>query len=148
MNKIMKQNIVKREDILDIYVDGASRGNPGPSAWSYLFMVGNKEIDKKAGYIGHGTNNQAEYNAIINALKDAKKYTRWHVKVHSDSELVVKHIIGEYRIKASHLVPLCMEIYELENFFQKVEFFNVGRNNKLISRCDELCNKCLNEKGY
>jgi len=44
----MKKNIVKREDILDIYVDGASRGNPGPSALAYIFMVGNKEIDKKA----------------------------------------------------------------------------------------------------
>jgi len=48
-------------------------------------------------------------------IPDAKKYTCWHVKVYSDSELVINHIIGEYRIKASHLVQLCKEIYKLKN---------------------------------
>lgn len=143
-----KTNPVKRGEILDIYVDGASRGNPGPSAWAYIFKVNGKLITSRSDYIGFSTNNEAEYHAVINALSDAKGYTRWDVKIYSDSELVVKHLIGEYRVKAPNLAPLCQKIFNLQHFFKKVEYFHMGRNHQIISECDDICNNCLDEKGF
>ena len=76
----MITNPIKRGDILEIYVDGASRGNPGPAAWSFIFVKDNQIIHQNSGYIGNATNNTAEYKAIINALNEAEKYTRWQVR--------------------------------------------------------------------
>ena len=144
----MTINPVKRGDILEIYVDGASRGNPGPAAWSFIFVKDNQTIHQKSGYLGNATNNTAEYNAIINALKEAEKYTRWHVKVYSDSQLAVRQINKEYRIKKAHLSDLCDKIYNQIRKFEKVKFLHVGRNNPFIQVCDSLCNNHLDDMGF
>ena len=144
----MKKNPVKRGDILEVYVDGASRGNPGPAAYAFIFIKENEIIHQKSAFIGNKTNNTAEYEAIINALKEAEKYSRWQINVFSDSQLVIRQINKVYRIKKSHLSVLCDSVYDRRKKFEKVDFFHVGRNNLYIQKCDQLCNKCLNEKGF
>ena len=144
----MATNPIKPRDVLEIYVDGASRGNPGPAAWSFIFVKDSQTIHQKSGYIGNTTNNTAEYNAIINALQEAEKYTRWHVKVYSDSQLAIRQINKEYRIKKAHLSELCNKIYNQRRKFEKVEFLHVPRNNPFIQDCDSLCNSCLDDKGF
>ncbi len=143
------ENLVKKNMTLEIYTDGASRGNPGHSAVAYLFVIeeenGKRIIYEDSEYIGENTNNVSEYTAIIKALKKAKEYTRWDVVVYSDSELVIKQINGDYRIRAKHLEKLCKEVYEENEFFTNINFRHVPRENNYVSKCDELCNKKLDE---
>ena len=108
-----KINPIKQRDILEIYVDGASRGNIGPSSSAFIFVKDSDIIYQKSDYIGEATNNIAEYQAIINALEEAEKFSRWHIKIYSDSELVIRQINKIYRIKAKHLSKLCAEVYVL-----------------------------------
>ena len=148
-NSEIKRNPVKKEDILLIYTDGASRGNPGHSAIAFILGIKRDgkwyEVNREVHYIGETTNNVAEYTAIIRALENARKYTRWNVVVHSDSELVIKQIRGEYRIKADHLSKYCDKVYDKMKFFENVEFFHVPRENPYIEICDRLCNEKLDE---
>ena len=144
----MKDYQIKSGDILEIYVDGACRGNPGPSASSFIFVKIKKVIHEKSEYIGNATNNIAEYTAILKALKEAEKFTRGEIKLYSDSQLAIKQINKEWRITKPYLSDLCNKIYKQREKFVKVEFFKVGRNNSFIQKCDLLGNKCLDEKGF
>ena len=134
---------------MEIYVDGASRGNRGPSAYAYIYVKkGEGEVHQNYGFLGTQTNNMAEYKAIINALSEAEKFARWNIELFSDSELVINQINGDYRIRAKHLSDLCNEVYKLRQKFENVEFFHIRRSHPYIMKCDSLCNKCLNEMGF
>ena len=141
------KNPIRRDNILHIYTDGASRKNPGHAACSFIFLKNSDEnpIKEYVEYLGIKTNNVAEYMAIIKALESATEYTRWSVKVYSDSELVINQINGKYRVKKAHLRDLLRKVFELTKFFEKLEFFHVPRDNRFIKICDTLCNKKLDE---
>ncbi len=143
----MKKNLIKKDNVLKIYTDGASRKNPGHAACAFIFVKNSDgtPIKEYVEYLGVKTNNVAEYTAIIRALNSAIEYTRWTVKVYCDSELVVNQITKNFKIKAKHLRELVKETYELSRFFGKVEFFFVPRTNKFIKICDRLCNRKLDE---
>lgn len=100
---------------------------------------------QKAEYLGIKTNNEAEYIAIIKALRKAREYTRWKIKVYSDSQLVVNQINGDWRIKKEHLAELFKDVKEASMFFDQVEFFHVSRENQFIKICDKLCNEELDK---
>ena len=142
-----EENPIKRGDILKIYTDGASRRNPGPSACAFIFVKGNNEIYSEHKYLGNLTNNQAEYIAIIEALKKAVEYTRWKVEIYSDSELVINQINGEFRIKNEKLKKLHEEICTQKLNFEEVSFLHVSRTNGFISIADRLCNDCLDKEA-
>ena len=139
---------LKKGDILKIYTDGAARGNPGPAAYSFIFVRNDEIIHKGVGYIGTATNNTAEYQAIINALKVAEKYHRGHIQIFSDSNLAIQQINKKWKINYPHLSKLCNEVYKLREKYEKVEFFHVSRNNPHIKKCDELCNAKLNSERF
>ncbi|MBN1802583.1 MAG: ribonuclease HI family protein [Candidatus Lokiarchaeota archaeon] len=144
----MKENSIKLEKRIEMYVDGASRGNPGPSAYAFILIkekVG--EIHQGYGYIGNQTNNIAEYTAIINGLKVAVKFTTEVLKVYSDSALVVKQLNKQYQVKARHISVLYAEVIKLIKNFKSVEIMHVKRNHQYIKKCDYLCNKCLDEQN-
>lgn len=129
--------------MIDIYTDGASRGNPGKSASSFIFVDNRKIILMHVFYIGVSTNNVAEYNAIIKALEEAEKEAYKEMRLFSDSELVVKQIKGDYRTNAKHLTELNKRIDDLSKRFKKVEFEHIKRDHKYISLADKLCNYLL-----
>ncbi|MEO0101325.1 MAG: ribonuclease HI family protein [candidate division WOR-3 bacterium] len=143
--KPFERNLIKKKDILKIYVDGASRGNPGPSAYAFIFVKENEILFRDYDYIGKKTNNFAEYTAIIKALEKAVEWTRWKIQVYSDSELVVSQVNKEWRIKNQTLKKLHNEIKDLIGDFEDVKFFHVSRKNEFIKECDKLCSKCLKE---
>ena len=144
----MERNPVKKEDKLKIYVDGASRGNPGPAASAFLLVHNDSIIQDECVFIGTATNNTAEYRAIINALKVAEKFSRGHIQVYSDSNLAVQQINKKWKINYPHLSKMCSEVYKLCKKFEKVEFLHVGRNNPYIQKCDKLCNERLDAEGF
>ncbi len=144
----VKDKFIKLEKSIEMYVDGASRGNPGPSAYAFLIVKNSKEeIHQGFGYIGNQTNNIAEYTAIINGLRAAFKFTNGTIKVYSDSALVVKQLNKQYQVRARHISKLYTEVNNLKNKFKKIEFTHVKRNHPYIMKCDFLCNKCLDDRN-
>jgi ribonuclease HI len=88
------------------YVDGASRGNPGPSGYGVFMTTEHGEIIEIAGFLGTTTNNVAEYSGLLEALATAKAEGATELEVVSDSELLVKQMLGRYRVKHPNLIPL------------------------------------------
>lgn len=132
---------------VQIYTDGASRGNPGNAAWAYLFIRGGSVIGRDTGFIGTSTNNQAEYHAVIKALEAASAAGYFDVSLYSDSELVIRQARGEYRVKAPSLVPLLGRVRELERTFHSISFHAIPRGNSSIIIADRMCNETLDAHG-
>lgn len=126
------------------YTDGGSRGNPGPAALGVV--IGNKEYGE---YLGERTNNQAEYEAVIFALKKIKqligknKAKESEVEIRMDSELVVRQLGGRYKIMEKELQPLFVGVWNLKLDFKKVDFRHVPREEN--RRADRTMNRILDE---
>ena len=125
---------------LIIYTDGGSRGNPGPSAIGVVFADPETgQVLKTYGErVEDGTNNEAEYKAIIFALKKAKalyskdKVKNMEIEIRMDSELACKQLSGEYKLSAKHIQELFIEVWNLKTDFSKVTFTHIPREqNKL-----------------
>lgn len=133
---------------LQLFTDGASRGNPGPSAWAYILLGPDREvIEQRAGVAGRGTNNEAEYRALIEGLHAAARHGGVLLSVCSDSELVIRQMNGRYRVASPRLLPLYREARSALESFKKVEFISVPRDHPVISRADRLCNEALDKAG-
>jgi ribonuclease HI len=130
-----------------IFSDGGARSNPGPAAIGFVILSGKGQIlMTKSRYVGSRTNNQAEYEALIAALEAATALNAEEVICHLDSQLVVKQLTGEYKVKNSELRKLWMQVQELRNRFKKTIFRSVPRTNIQIQKADALVNKALDEK--
>ena len=133
---------------LIIYTDGASRGNPGAAAFAYTISRDGADDIEEAGCLGKQTNNQAEYGALVRALEHALRLGAEHrLIVHSDSELMVKQMRGEYKVKNEDLRGLYERARGLVGRFTgPVTFKHVRREHN--RRADELCNQALDgERG-
>jgi ribonuclease HI len=129
-------------DRLTIYIDGAARGNPGPAAIAgIIFDPNGKELERFSIFLGQKTNNQAEYLALIEALKRATKYKPEKVEVRSDSELIVKQLNGEYAVKDQKLKELFDQAKELISNFKDFRIVNILREEN--KEADRLCNLAL-----
>jgi len=114
---------------LTIYADGASRGNPGPAAIGAVIKdEHHKVLTSISKYIGETTNNQAEYRAVVAALKEAVKHAPERVTLCLDSELVARQLSGKYRVKNLFLFPLYKEALELCNKFAALSIVLVGHD--------------------
>ncbi len=124
-----------------IHIDGASRGNPGDAAYAIVIEAPGRGAVEESGLLGKQTNNVAEYTALLKALEKAKQLGLQHVRIHSDSELLVKQMNGEYRVKNEDLKSLFQEASQLKRAFDSVTFTHVRREQN--KRADELCNIVL-----
>ena len=89
------------------HIDGGSRGNPGPAASAYVLTdERGRQLEAKAFFIGETTNNVAEYTAICRALEAAKSLGIKQITIYSDSELLVKQLNGQYKVKSDNIRPL------------------------------------------
>lgn len=127
---------------LIIYTDGGARGNPGPAGIGAVIYGEKKEVVAEISeYLGVATNNQAEYQALIAALKKAAALGAREVQCYLDSELVVKQLRREYKVKNKDLAPLFLMIHNLSVNFQKVSYTHVRREEN--RRADELANEAM-----
>lgn len=132
--------------MITIYTDGASRGNPGSAAWAYVVTLGNNQvIDHSSGTLGIATNNDAEYCAIINAIKYAQQKGFEEFRILSDSEIVIRQLKGIYRCKEPRLQRK-KAIIESFMRLMNIEFGNVSREHPILRECDRYCNKALDEE--
>ncbi len=131
--------------LLVIHTDGAARGNPGPAAFAYTIARDGAPLIEEAGCLGRMTNNQAEYIALVRALRHAAQLgTQHRLQIQSDSELMVKQMNGEYRVKDESLRTHYDEAQGLVAQFPSVVIRHVRRAQN--SDADRLCNEALDGK--
>ncbi|MBI2109702.1 ribonuclease HI family protein [Candidatus Woesearchaeota archaeon] len=119
---------------ITIFTDGACKGNPGQMfIGAVIYDEYRKAIKEISMKLGRGTCNEAEYCAIIAALKYAKSIGAEEIMLRSDSMLLVKQIRGKYQVKAENLIPLYDEVFELKNTFNKFKVKWIPRENNEIA---------------
>jgi len=130
---------------VNIFIDGASRGNPGPSGIGIVFCDSeNKIIKKLFKFIGNTTNNVAEYSALVYAMQEALIDRYDDVKVKSDSELLTKQLTGEYKVKNDNLRPYYDMFQHIARGFSGVEIISIRREDN--SAADKLANKAIDSR--
>jgi ribonuclease HI len=131
--------------VLYIYADGASRGNPGEAGAGMVIMDSNHHVLLEKGtYLGKTTNNVAEYRALILALGEARRLGAQVVKIFLDSELLVRQLKGVYRVKSPNLRVLFEETQRLLQNFNTYDIMHIRRNEN--SAADRLANQAINLK--
>lgn len=140
---MISEKLFKEEKII-VYTDGGARNNPGPAA------IGIVIADKKySEFIGIATNNEAEYKAVIFALKKLrhligkKAVENQKIEIRMDSELVQRQLNGEYKIKEKELQLLFIEVWNLRLDFKNLKFIHIPREQNRLA--DKLVNEALDE---
>ena len=125
-----------------LFTDGGARGNPGPAAFAYVLEADDGTVlDARGEAIGVATNNVAEYRALVAGLEKAAEVGVGELEVVSDSELVVKQMRGEYRVKNRALQELSLEAGRLARCIGKVTYTAVRREHNTLA--DRLVNEAL-----
>lgn len=130
---------------LYIYTDGAARGNPGEAGAGIYIRNAVGPLVEKSIYLGFTTNNVAEYSAFIFGLKEAQRLGGERIALFSDSELLVKQLKGEYRIKDKKLKILAEKAKSWLNHFRDYELSHIPRNKN--KNADLLANKAIDQKN-
>lgn len=144
----MKEHFDKK---IIIYTDGGARGNPGPAAIGVVIAIPGKPEKEYGEYIGKATNNQAEYQAVIFALKKAKQLLGGEsakkiiVEIRLDSELIARQLGRAYKIKEGELKLLFVGVWNLTLDFARVDFVHVPREKN--RRADALVNASLDRES-
>jgi ribonuclease HI len=129
-----------------LFADGGSRGNPGPAASAAILLDGEgRPIEEIGAYLGEATNNVAEWTALVLGLEAAQRRGIRRLAVRLDSELVVKQIRGEYRVKNAGLLPLYQKAVKLLRHFDEVDVRHVRR--ALNELADRLVNHVLDQEA-
>jgi ribonuclease HI len=127
-----------------LYTDGGARGNPGPAAAAYVLEAEDGTVlDARGETIGVATNNVAEYRALVAGLRKARDLGLEDVEVVSDSELLVKQMNGEYRVKNAALIELSLDAAHLAGEIGRVRYRAVRRAENELA--DRLVNEALDE---
>ena len=126
---------------LEIFTDGGCSGNPGPSAIGVVIKAGGKNIKTLNRAIGQGTNNIAEYTALIVGLQEALILKADEVSVKTDSELMAKQVSGAYAVKHENIKPLFDQVKHLVTGFKKFQIAHVPREQN--SEADALVRQVL-----
>lgn len=126
--------------MLKIYSDGGSRGNPGPSAYAIVVTEDGKIIHEHSEFLGTHTNNYAEYRGLIAGLTWAIQHGAKKAEFVMDSQLVIRQMNGEYKVKSADMKELFQDAKSLASMIPEVKFSNVRRSEQLIPRADALLN--------
>jgi ribonuclease HI len=126
---------------LTICFDGASRGNPGPAAIGVVVLKDGVPVHEIAEAIGETTNNVAEYRALLRGLEEASRRGARTLRVCSDSELVVRQLSGQYKVRSAHLAPLHRTALAQMRAFDRVTVVHVPRAQN--AGADALANQAL-----
>ena len=128
------------------WVDGGARGNPGPAGWGLLLQNGDGRALLRAwGYLGHATNNVAEYRGLIAALEEALARGATELEVRTDSELIQRQVTGVYKVRQAHLVPLAGSVRQLAARLAAFRILHVRREEN--READALANRAMDERA-
>lgn len=124
-----------------LHTDGGARGNPGPAAIGFVLKIADTETILGSEYIGEATNNQAEYVALKKGLTEARERAVTDITCYLDSELIVRQMLGEYRVKHALLRSLYDDVQSLARQFSRISFHHIVREKN--DKADALVNKAL-----
>lgn len=130
-------------ETIEVYVDGAAKGNPGPAGIGVRLELEGVALSEHSKYIGNTTNNVAEYSALIYGLEIARRYRVTRVNAISDSELLVRQLNGEYKVKNENLISLYRDARELAGAFEEFRIRHVSRTAN--QHADRLANQGIKE---
>ena len=123
-----------------LWTDGAARGNPGPAGIGVMLKTREGEVlAAERRFLGHTTNNVAEYKALLLGLECALERGVKRLEVRADSELLIRQLLGRYRVKNEGLRPLFQQASELLKRFEAVELLHVRREQNV--EADRLANQ-------
>lgn len=133
--------------VVHLFTDGGARGNPGPAAAGWLIKKPSGEILKKGGrFLGRATNNEAEYRALLDGLREVKKFAPIETACFLDSKLVVEQLKGNYKTKEPRLKELLFKVKSREPELGAVSYTHIDRaQNK---EADGIVNQILDRQGY
>jgi ribonuclease HI len=126
-----------------IYSDGASRGNPGPSGIGAVILKDGKVLHEIAKYIGETTNNVAEYEALLAALDYCVKHKLSPVEIMADSELIIRQLLGRYKVKHPNIIPLYQRAKDYLVHLEVSGFKHVPREQN--KHADRLSNEGIDK---
>ncbi|MDP2941641.1 MAG: ribonuclease HI family protein [Candidatus Omnitrophota bacterium] len=128
---------------LELYIDGASKGNPGPAGVGVIISRGGEVLKNISAYIGTATNNTAEYTALIYGLREAMALKGSSLSINTDSELLYRQLRKEYRVKCGHLLGLYNQAVRLLGAFPEVYIRHIPREEN--RGADRLATKAVKE---
>lgn len=128
---------------LEIYIDGAAKGNPGHAGVGVVICRDGEVIKNIANYIGNATNNVAEYMALIYALQEALILKAEDLNIKTDSQLLYRQIKKEYKVKHPNIAPLYKQAEHLISAFRQVSIRHIPREEN--RGADKLANKAIKE---
>ncbi len=129
---------------LEIYTDGGARGNPGPAGIGVVIWNGNELVGTYSKYIGEATNNQAEYEAVLLGLQQAKRLKAEKLDFYMDSELAVNQLNRKFKIKNSDLGSLFVKAWNMMIGFTSVQFHHIPREKN--KEADKLVNQAIDSR--
>ena len=136
--------MTKYFDKVNLVSDGGCRGNPGQGAIGFIILDEKNRVLARVGKcIGYTTNNQAEYMALIEGLEHVASFTKGTVHCYLDSELVIKQVKQEWKIKDEKLEKLLYRVWDKESSFKKVTYMHLPRTHRAIRAVDKIVNKAL-----
>jgi len=128
---------------LEIYIDGASKGNPGPSGIGAVICERGRVVKNISSYIGEATNNIAEYTALIYALQEGLILKAERIKINTDSQLLARQINKVYKVKNSGIINLYNQVVHLLSAFKEVKINHICREENCGA--DKLADKAVRE---
>lgn len=127
-----------------IFTDGGARGNPGPAGTGFaIFDEAGEMIEGRGRYLGVATNNQAEYEAVIDAFEYAKKHRVTHIDLFADSKLIVEQLNRRFRVKDKKLAVLFVKAYNRSLEFESVRYTHIPREKNKVA--DAFANQAMDE---
>jgi ribonuclease HI len=130
---------------LNVYTDGASRGNPGHAAIGVVIQDDTSRLLKEISeYIGINTNNYAEYQAVLRALEEVKNLNADAVTLFSDSELICRQLTGKYKVKSNNIRPLFAAVISIASTFKSFSVTHIRR--EFNTHADKLANMALDRQ--
>lgn len=147
MEDLFEKSAAKKinSPVLEVFVDGASSGNPGPSAVGVVIYKDKKVVHNISKFIGLATNNVAEYKALICALEYVHKINGKRIIINTDSQLMARQLKREFKVKNQALRELNLKALGLFSYFDDVKINNIPR--ELNSEADKLAVKAIREQA-
>jgi ribonuclease HI len=116
---------------IEIYIDGASKGNPGPAGIGVIICQEGRVLKNVSNYIGETTNNFAEYTALLHALEEALIIKAERVQIYSDSQLLCRQLTKEYKVKSPNILGLYERAVRLMSAFKEISISHIPRENNV-----------------